>query len=66
MNADELDSALLIGGVQLIPGHEPVGIITQLGKSVKGFAIGDRCVADCSVVVSLFDFPALLIPQCCV
>jgi len=30
----------------LIPGHEFVGRIVQLGKSVKGFSVGDRCVAD--------------------
>ncbi|KAL5521788.1 ARD1_2 [Sanghuangporus sanghuang] len=30
----------------LIPGHEVVGVITEVGKNVKGFAVGDRCVAD--------------------
>ncbi|KAJ7432896.1 chaperonin 10-like protein [Mycena galericulata] len=30
----------------LIPGHEIVGTISQIGKSVTGFSIGDRCVAD--------------------
>lgn len=30
----------------LIPGHEVVGVITQLGKNVEGFSEGDRCVAD--------------------
>ncbi|KAF8724886.1 hypothetical protein AX14_008515 [Amanita brunnescens Koide BX004] len=30
----------------LIPGHEFVGRIVQLGKSVKGLSVGDRCVAD--------------------
>nr|GAT51151.1 zinc-binding dehydrogenase [Mycena chlorophos] len=30
----------------LIPGHEIVGTISKLGKSVSGFAVGDRCVAD--------------------
>ncbi|KAI0694962.1 NADP+-dependent D-mannitol dehydrogenase [Cytidiella melzeri] len=30
----------------LIPGHEVVGVITDLGKSVRGFSKGDRCVAD--------------------
>ncbi|KAJ7599176.1 chaperonin 10-like protein [Mycena floridula] len=30
----------------LIPGHEVVGSIADLGKSVTGFAVGDRCVAD--------------------
>ncbi|KAJ7274978.1 NADP+-dependent D-mannitol dehydrogenase [Mycena rebaudengoi] len=32
--------------LQLIPGHELVGTISKIGKSVKGFNIGDRCVAD--------------------
>lgn len=30
----------------LIPGHESVGVVEALGANVKGFAIGDRCVAD--------------------
>ncbi|KAI0938540.1 N-terminal acetyltransferase A complex catalytic subunit ard1 [Taiwanofungus camphoratus] len=30
----------------LIPGHEVVGVIAEVGKSVTGFAKGDRCVAD--------------------
>ncbi|KAJ7857296.1 chaperonin 10-like protein [Mycena olivaceomarginata] len=30
----------------LIPGHEIVGTISKIGKSVTGFSIGDRCVAD--------------------
>ncbi|KAI9511620.1 NADP+-dependent D-mannitol dehydrogenase [Russula earlei] len=33
----------------LIPGHEAVGHIVELGKDVKGFAIGDRCVADVGI-----------------
>ncbi|KAF8273130.1 NADP+-dependent D-mannitol dehydrogenase [Lactarius quietus] len=33
----------------LIPGHEAVGSIVELGKDVKGFAIGDRCVADVGI-----------------
>ena len=37
---------------QLIPGHEAVGSIVELGKDVKDFAIGDRCVADVGVTVS--------------
>jgi hypothetical protein len=36
---------------QLIPGHEAVGSIVELGKDVKGFAIGDRCVADVGITV---------------
>ncbi|RPD65696.1 NADP+-dependent D-mannitol dehydrogenase [Lentinus tigrinus ALCF2SS1-6] len=30
----------------LIPGHEVVGVIADVGKDVKDFAKGDRCVAD--------------------
>ncbi|KAG9311755.1 chaperonin 10-like protein [Chiua virens] len=30
----------------LIPGHEVVGTIAAIGKSVEGFKVGDRCVAD--------------------
>jgi len=33
----------------LIPGHEAVGSIVELGKNVKGFALGDRCVADVGI-----------------
>jgi D-arabinitol dehydrogenase (NADP+) len=38
--------------MQLIPGHEFVGRIVQLGKSVKGLSVGDRCVADNTLFVS--------------
>jgi hypothetical protein len=35
----------------LIPGHEAIGKVVEMGKNVKGFEIGDRCVADvCSCV----------------
>ncbi|KAA6414483.1 MAG: chlorophyll synthesis pathway [Lasallia pustulata] len=30
----------------LIPGHETVGIVAAVGKSVKGFKVGERVVAD--------------------
>ena len=30
----------------LIPGHETVGVVAALGKDVKGFAVGERVVAD--------------------
>ncbi|PAV20460.1 NADP+-dependent D-mannitol dehydrogenase [Pyrrhoderma noxium] len=30
----------------LVPGHEVVGVITEVGKNVKDFTKGDRCVAD--------------------
>ncbi|KAG5220668.1 N-terminal acetyltransferase complex catalytic [Salix suchowensis] len=41
--------------LQLIPGHEAVGTIVELGKNVKGFEIGDRCVADVGITVSALD-----------
>jgi NADPH:quinone reductase-like Zn-dependent oxidoreductase len=37
---------------QLIPGHEAIGSIVKMGKNVKGFSIGDRCVADVGITVS--------------
>lgn len=40
--------------LQLIPGHEIVGIISQLGRAVVGFSIGERCVADNTILVSQF------------
>ena len=40
--------------LQLIPGHEIVGVISQLGRAVVGFSIGDRCVADNTILVSRF------------
>jgi NADPH:quinone reductase-like Zn-dependent oxidoreductase len=39
--------------LQLIPGHEIVGIISQLGRAVVGFSVGDRCVADNTILVRL-------------
>ncbi|KAI4517781.1 chaperonin 10-like protein [Schizophyllum commune] len=33
----------------LIPGHEAVGSVIEMGKNVKGFDVGDRCVADVGV-----------------
>ncbi|KAF8157007.1 chaperonin 10-like protein [Crassisporium funariophilum] len=35
-----------IGKFPLIPGHEIVGVISQLGSAVVGLSVGDRCVAD--------------------
>ncbi|KZT70454.1 GroES-like protein [Daedalea quercina L-15889] len=35
-----------IASFPLIPGHEVVGVITEVGQSVTGFSKGDRCVAD--------------------
>ena len=40
--------------IQLIPGHEAIGTIVEMGKNVKGFSIGDRCVADVGITVSFF------------
>ena len=39
--------------MQLIPGHEVVGVVESVGKNVTGFAKGDRCVADPGITVSL-------------
>jgi len=39
-----------IAAFPLIPGHEVCGTITEVGKNVSGFAVGERCVADPSVV----------------
>ncbi|KAI5120613.1 hypothetical protein M0805_008089 [Coniferiporia weirii] len=33
----------------LIPGHEAIGNVVEMGSNVKGFDIGDRCVADVSI-----------------
>ncbi|KAJ7627606.1 chaperonin 10-like protein [Mycena polygramma] len=33
----------------LIPGHEAIGSVVEMGKNVKGFEIGDRCVADVGI-----------------
>jgi len=33
----------------LIPGHEAIGAVVEMGKNVKGFSIGDRCVADVGI-----------------
>lgn len=33
----------------LIPGHEAVGKVVEIGKNVKGFALGDRCAADVGI-----------------
>ncbi|CAK7204188.1 hypothetical protein SEUCBS139899_006942 [Sporothrix eucalyptigena] len=34
----------------LVPGHETVGVVAAFGSEVKGFAVGDRVVADNSEV----------------
>ncbi|KDQ08768.1 hypothetical protein BOTBODRAFT_59130 [Botryobasidium botryosum FD-172 SS1] len=33
----------------LIPGHEVVGVVVDVGKDVEGFELGDRCVADVGI-----------------
>ncbi|KAH0834798.1 chaperonin 10-like protein [Lanmaoa asiatica] len=33
----------------LIPGHEAIGTVVEMGKNVKGFEVGDRCVADVGI-----------------
>jgi len=33
----------------LIPGHETIGTVVEMGKNVKGFEMGDRCVADVGI-----------------
>ena len=40
--------------LQLIPGHEAIGTVVQMGKNVKDFAKGDRVVADVGITVSSF------------
>lgn len=39
--------------MQLIPGHEAVGVVVDMGKNVTGFEKGDRCVADVGNTVSI-------------
>ncbi|TFK41625.1 chaperonin 10-like protein [Crucibulum laeve] len=39
-----------IGKFPLVPGHEIVGIISQVGRSVKGLEVGERCVADNTIL----------------
>ena len=39
---------------KLIPGHEVVGTIVSIGKNIKDFSVGDRCVADNCSTVGLF------------
>ena len=37
---------------QLIPGHEAIGKVVEVGKKVKDFQIGDRVVADVGISVN--------------
>ncbi|CAA7268376.1 unnamed protein product [Cyclocybe aegerita] len=51
------DDEVLLKGVcgtdghidELIPGHEAIGVIVEMGENVKGFSLGDRCVADVGI-----------------
>ena len=38
--------------MQLIPGHEAIGSVVEMGRNVKDFKIGDRVVADVGISVS--------------
>ncbi len=42
--------------LQLIPGHEAVGKVVKMGKNVKGFSMGDRCVADVGITCGICFF----------
>ncbi|XP_006463992.1 hypothetical protein AGABI2DRAFT_194619 [Agaricus bisporus var. bisporus H97] len=44
-----IDEGEFMAKFPLIPGHEAVGTVVEMGKNVKGFAIGDRCVADVGI-----------------
>jgi len=44
-----IDEGEFIARFPLIPGHESIGKIVEMGKNVKGFDIGDRCVADVGI-----------------
>ena len=39
------------GGSQfpIVPGHEIVGVITEVGSAVKGFSVGERAAVGCMV-----------------
>ncbi|PPQ73834.1 hypothetical protein CVT24_012259, partial [Panaeolus cyanescens] len=45
-----------IGKFPLIPGHEIVGVISQIGSDVRGFSVGDRCVADNTILCDSCDY----------
>ncbi|GJJ15898.1 hypothetical protein Clacol_010176 [Clathrus columnatus] len=47
--------------IQLIPGHEIVGVVTKMGKHVTGLSIGDRCVVEPIVSVG---YRVLLLYEC--
>lgn len=52
-----LDRRFTQQSLQLIPGHEIVGVINEVGKDVKEFNVGDRCVADNTILVSSPSYP---------
>lgn len=43
---------------QLIPGHEAIGKVVEVGKNVKDFQLGDRVVADVGISVSFYFEPS--------
>jgi len=51
--ADHTPERSISAYIQLIPGHEAIGTIVELGKNVKDFSVGDRCVADVGITVSI-------------
>ncbi|KAF8828195.1 hypothetical protein HHX47_DHR4000977 [Lentinula edodes] len=46
---DVLLKGEFISKFPLIPGHEAIGTVVEMGKNVKGFEKGDRCVADVGI-----------------
>ncbi|KAG6873918.1 N-terminal acetyltransferase A complex catalytic subunit ard1 [Termitomyces sp. Mi166 len=47
----------------LIPGHEAIGSIVKMGKNVKGFAVGERCVADVGITCVLSKTSSISAPD---
>lgn len=44
--------------LQLVPGHEVVGVVADFGKNVTGLSKGDRVVADPGVTVRVSEIGA--------
>ena len=42
-------------GADSLAGHEVVGVVAAIGKSVKSFEVGERVVADNSVLPTAND-----------